>query len=110
MTDLFGKNYCSCGEEAHRKVNGRYKCSEHIKHAKERTALKLEMTAKKVPCPICHKKMIKKKVQENIIDLCKRHGIWLDKKELYLLQNEACDDDGYTTGFVNGINIGMVGR
>ncbi|MEL6345557.1 MAG: zf-TFIIB domain-containing protein [Myxococcota bacterium] len=45
-------------------------------------------------CPVCGEMMKTEKRGEVEVDVCEKHGMWLDRKELLLLTEQARYEDG----------------
>jgi len=45
-------------------------------------------------CPVCKTGMKQEKVHDVTVDVCDAHGIWLDKKELFLITERERHDVG----------------
>ncbi|OGI93487.1 hypothetical protein A3A99_03885 [Candidatus Nomurabacteria bacterium RIFCSPLOWO2_01_FULL_41_18] len=53
-------------------------------------------------CPFCKQRMQVTKIENVWVDICKEHGVWLDKGEIDAL-HEAAKDRGKLEGFSDGL-------
>lgn len=57
-------------------------------------------------CAVCNSKMQKVVIKGVVVDMCEKHGFWLDKGEILELLKGSNVDDG-SVRFVTGLALGM---
>ena len=55
-------------------------------------------------CPVCHQAMYPKEIKGIHIDVCDRHGVFLDRGELQHLADEF-KKEGFAEGFSNNLKV-----